>query len=66
MTETSAVLERRYTTAEVAKRYGVSVATVQRWVRNGRLAAINLSGGVYGPYCFTREDLDAFEEQGRK
>lgn len=60
-----ATLERRYTTEEVAKRYGVSTATVQRWVRNGRLGAINLSGGPYGPYWFTREDLDAFEVQGR-
>lgn len=60
-----AALERRYTTGEVAKRYGVSTTTVQRWVRNGRLSAINLSGGPYGPYCFTIEDLDTFEAQGR-
>lgn len=60
------VLERRFTTDEVARRYGVSVATVQRWVRNGRLEAINLSGGPCGPYWFTREDLDTFEAQGRR
>lgn len=59
------VLERRYTTAEVARRYGVSVATVQRWVRTGKLEAINLSGGVCGPYWFTKEDLDVFEDRGR-
>ncbi len=58
-------LERRYSTEEVAQRYGKSVATVQRWVRSGRLKGINLSGGPYGPYCFTREDLDRFEAAGR-
>lgn len=59
-------LERRYTSAEVAERYGVAVATVQKWVRAGRLNAINLSGGPYGPYWFTREDLDEFEAKGRR
>lgn len=58
-------LERRYTTDEVAKRYGVATTTVQRWVRTGRLTAINLSGGPTGPYFFTMEDLDAFEARGR-
>lgn len=59
-------LERRFSSAEVARRYGVSVATVQRWVRTGRLEAINLSGGVCGPYCFTREALESFEARGRR
>lgn len=58
-------LERRYTSEEVAKRYGVAKTTVQRWVRTGRLSAISLGGGPYGPYWFTKEDLDTFEAQGR-
>lgn len=66
MTEGTQALERRFTTDDVAKRYGVSRATVHRWVRSGRLAAINLSGGPTGPYFFTIEDLDAFEAQGRR
>lgn len=66
MTEEKQALERRYTTDEVAKRYGVATTTVQRWVRTGRLTAINLSGGPYGPYWFTLGDLDAFEAQGRR
>ncbi len=60
-----AALEERYTTEEVAKHYKVSVGTVQRWVRKGRLSAINMSGGPYGPYCFTPGDLKEFEAKGR-
>lgn len=62
----SETLERRYSVQEVAKRYGVAATTVQRWVREGRLQAINLGGKRAGPYCFTIADLDAFEAQGRK
>lgn len=57
-------LERRFTVQEVAKRYGVAVSTVQRWVRTGRLSALRL-GGAAGYYWFTREDLEAFEAKGR-
>lgn len=60
-----AELEKRYTSAEVAERYNVSVGTVQRWVRTGRLSALNPSGGPYGPYFFTPGDLDAFESRAR-
>ncbi len=58
-------LERRYSTEEVAERYGVSTKTVLRWIKAGRLSAINLSGGPYGPYCFAPEDLATFESLGR-
>lgn len=54
-------LERRYTTEEVAKMYHCSVITVGRWVRAGRLTAINLGGNRNGPYVFRKEDIDAFE-----
>ncbi len=58
-------LERRYSTEEVAECYGVSTKTVLRWIKAGRLSAINLSGGPYGPYCFTPKDLADFEARGR-
>lgn len=58
-------LERRYTTAEVAKMYQCSPITVARWVRTGRLTAINLGGNRNGPYVFRQEDIDAFEQKSR-
>lgn len=59
-------MERRYTTAEVAKMYQCSPITVTRWVRGGRLTAINLGGNRYGPYVFRKEDLEAFERKSEK
>ena len=53
--------ERRYTTAEVAKMYQCSPITVTRWIRNGRLTAVNLSGSCKGPYAIRPKDLEAFE-----
>lgn len=58
-------LERRYTTVEVAKMYQCSPITVARWVRIGRLTAINLGGNRNGPYVFRQEDIDAFEQKSR-
>lgn len=51
-----------YTTEEVAKRYRVKVATVQSWVRNGRLTALNLGGAHNGPFVFRLSDLEEFEK----
>ena len=42
-------LEPRYTTEQVAQRYGVKDSTVRRWVREGRLTALNLGGTRFGP-----------------
>ncbi len=50
-----------YTTEEVAKRYRVKPATVNRWVRNERITALNLGGQREGPYVFRMSDLTAFE-----
>ena len=50
-----------YTTKQVADRYHRKVSTVDRWVRIGRLTAINLGGGRFGPYVFRQEDLARFE-----
>lgn len=54
--------ERTYTTEEVAKRYHVKPLTVQRWVRDGRITALNLGGRRNGPYVFRRQDLSEFEK----
>lgn len=50
-----------YTTEEVAKRYRVKVDTVQRWVRTGRLTALNLGGTRRGPFGIRLSDLVEFE-----
>lgn len=50
-----------YTTEQVAERYHRGIATINRWVRKGRLTAINLGGGHHGPYVFRPEDLTRFE-----
>lgn len=55
------ISDRRYTPEDVAKRYHRTVMTINRWVREGRLNAINLGGGRRGPYVFRPEDLAAFE-----
>ena len=49
-----------YTTEEVAKRYRVKVDTVQRWVRTGRLSALNLGGTRLGPFGIRLSDLVEF------
>lgn len=54
--------ERTYTTEEVAKRYHVKPLTVQRWVRDGRITALNLGGRRNGPYVFRPADLRDFEK----
>ncbi len=46
------------TVEEVARRLGVHIDTVRRWIRSGELPAINL-GGPAG-YRITQADLDRF------
>lgn len=58
-------LEVRYTTEEVAKHYRVKPATVQRWVREKRITALNLGGNRLGPYVFRPADLDEFEQEAQ-
>lgn len=50
-----------YTSEEVARHYRVKVTTVQRWVREARITALNLGGTRSGPYVFRSADLEAFE-----
>ena len=54
-------LERRYTTEEVAERLRCKPQTVTRWVRKGRITAINLGG--LGPYVFRGKDVEEFEQR---
>ncbi len=56
-------LERLYTIEDVAGRYGCGIITIRRWVRAGRIRAINLSGTRKGPLRFRMEDLAEFEQK---
>lgn len=58
-----APIEHLYTTEEVAQRYRRTPVTIGRWVREGRITAINTGGNRSGPYVFRKEDLDAFEQR---
>ncbi len=49
--------ERLLTPAEVAAVFRVSVGTVSRWVREGKLGAVRTPGGRR---LFRKEDVDAF------
>ncbi len=51
-----------YTSDEVAARLRVVDATVRKWIRQGKLPAVDLAAGSRpGPYRIKREDLEAFE-----
>lgn len=55
--------EPTYTTEEVAKHYHVKPITVQRWVREGKITALNLGGRRLGPYVFRPVDIAEFERR---
>src|ERR1700730_2229879 len=46
-----------YTAAEAASRLKVNVVTIQRWIRSGRLPAVDLGGSA--GYRIREEDLEA-------
>lgn len=50
-------MDRLYTCAEVAERYGVKKRTVWEWIRTGKLRAVRV-GKLYRVY---ESDLKAFE-----
>lgn len=56
-------LESTYTIEQVAERYHRKVSTVCRWVRSGRMSAINTGGGRQGPYVFRQEDINKFDQR---
>lgn len=57
------VLETHYTLKEVASQLRVSVRTVQRWIQEGKLRAIELPSGKYGK-SGVRIPVSALREAG--
>ncbi len=55
--------EPLYSTEDVARRYCVKPITVQRWVRQGRITALNIGGNRLGPYRFRLSDIQEFEQK---
>lgn len=49
--------KKYYTCAEVAQIYGVKVATVWSWVRDGKLGSVRIGQR----YRIRQQDLDYFE-----
>jgi len=58
-------MEKMLTAQDVAKYYGVSVESVWRWIRTGRLPAVSLTKRSYR---IRQSDLKTFERgrRGRK
>ncbi len=55
-------LEVYYTTADVAKHFGLKESTIQRYIRQGRLGAIDHGDpGHPGPYSIRPQDLEDYE-----
>lgn len=57
------VLETHYTLKQVADQLQVSVRTVQRWIQEGKLRAIELPSGKYGKAAI-RVSASALREVG--
>ena len=56
-------LERHYTLKDVAQYMQVSVRTIQRWISDGKLRAVELPSGKYGKKG-VRIPLSALKEAG--
>lgn len=54
-------MDRRYTTDDVAAMYATTVDNVRRWIRQGRLQAVNLATKKRPDYRITPEQLAQFE-----
>lgn len=55
------MLGKYFTCDEVAERYGVTVATVWGWIRNKKLAALNIGRA----YKIKESDLLEFEQSNK-
>lgn len=53
------------TLTQVADRLAVSPETVSAWIRNGELAAINVSAGKVPRYRIEESDLEKFLDERR-
>jgi len=51
-------------TNEAAKLRGVSVATINRWAKDGTLPVAAKGPGLRGPNLFNRSDVEALREAG--
>lgn len=54
-------MDKLFTCAEIAERYGVKVITVWDWIRKGRLPAVKVGKS----YHIRLDDLKQFEELHR-
>ena len=54
-------MEKTYSCAEIAERYGVTVDTVWTWIKEKKLTAVNIGKS----YRVREQDLKAFEEANR-
>jgi excisionase family DNA binding protein len=52
-------------TREIAARLGVSIATVNRMAKDGRLTAVVRMPGVRGAQLFNREQVEALRNETR-
>lgn len=51
------------TTAQVAKRFGVNVKTVNRWAKNGELPYLTKLPGDTGAYLYDPREVEKFEKE---
>ena len=52
-------MEKTFSTAEIAEKYGVDVTTITEWIRVKRLSALKI-GKLYR---IRQQDLDKFEAE---
>ncbi len=52
----------KHTPEMVAERYHTTAENVLRWIHDGRLRAINISGGTRPRYLIDDQDLVAFDQ----
>lgn len=50
-------------TVEAARTLGVTVRTISRWVKTGRLTPAAKTPGVRGAYLFHPADIDSLREE---
>lgn len=55
-------MERHYSTREVCKILGIANRTIRRWIKEGRLRAVNVGGGWRIPESEVKRLLGQVEE----
>lgn len=55
-------MSRTLTTEEVADRYATNPDMIRRWIRQGRLKAINIATPGRPTYRISADELDRFDE----